>query len=311
MAFHLGRRVLPQHTSKFSRMDYTLPQLFACLVLREFEKKSYRKTEQLLADCPNWRRDIGLKKTPDHNTLWRAFDAVTQLRYVNRMMHLLSQFMWMADLLGLSKKPLSIDSTIFEIRHVSRHYEQRCRQMAQQQQREKDTVNQARSRKVRQLPKLASAVAANCHFILAARARTGNASDQLDFAPLLRQACRRARVRTVVLDAGYDSEKNHRIARLELKVRSIIPPRIGRPTDKPPTGRFRRLMYHRFKRRADARECGQRAQSETVQSMLKRNLGSAMRSIRPDRRQRETLLRVITHNVMLCCPELRGSRLSR
>ena len=35
VAFHLARGVLPDHKSRFSRRDFKLPQLFACLVLRE------------------------------------------------------------------------------------------------------------------------------------------------------------------------------------------------------------------------------------------------------------------------------------
>jgi hypothetical protein len=102
-------------------------------------------------------------------------------------------------------------------------------------------VNRARALKVRQMPKLALAVAANCHLILAARTHTGNGSDSPDFDPLLYHSWRRTRgVKDVVADAGYDSENNHRIARLDLGVRSIIPPKIGRPTDKPPAARYRR-----------------------------------------------------------------------
>jgi transposase len=84
-----------------------------------------------------------------------------------------------------------------------------------------------------------------------------------------------------------------------MNVRSIIPPKIGRPSAKPPAGRFRRLMKQRFARKADAATYGQRSQSETVNSMMKRNLGEYLRSIRPRRRKQEMLLRSITHNLML------------
>jgi transposase len=82
-------------------------------------------------------------------------------------------------------------------------------------------------------------------------------------------------------------------------VRSVIPPNIGRPSAKPPSGRFRRLMRQRFNRKADRRTYGQRAQSETVNSMIKRNFGDALRSVLPKRREQEMLLRALTHNVML------------
>jgi len=55
--------------SKFSRKDFTQPQLFACLVLREHQKKSYRGIEALLIDSPDWLADIGLTKAPDHPAL--------------------------------------------------------------------------------------------------------------------------------------------------------------------------------------------------------------------------------------------------
>lgn len=41
-AFELARRSLRLYSSKFSRRDFTLPQLFACLVVREQFKLSYR-----------------------------------------------------------------------------------------------------------------------------------------------------------------------------------------------------------------------------------------------------------------------------
>jgi hypothetical protein len=62
-------------------------------------------------------------------------------------------------------------------------------------------------------------------FALAARASNGNGSDAPDFDPLLFQSWRRAKVRTVVADAGFDSETNHRIARLDMNLRSIRPAR--------------------------------------------------------------------------------------
>ena len=153
------------------------------------------------------------------------------------------------------------------------------------------------------MPKLSVAVASGCHLILAAKVRTGNGSDAPDFDQLLYRSWKRAPVRVVVADAGYDSEANHRIARDDMGVRSIIPVGIGRPTSKLPSGRWRRHMAKRSKRKADQKQYGQRAQSETVHSMIKRNQGSALRSKTPERREQEMLLRVLTHNIMLMCDQ--------
>ena len=162
-------------------------------------------------------------------------------------------------------------------------------------------MNRSRRSVVRRLPKLSLAVDAASHVILAAIASTGAGGDQPFLDGLLFHAWRRTggRARCVVADAGYDSEENHRIARLDMGVRSISPPRVGRPTSKPPAERWRRNMHHRFKRRADARTYGQRWQSETTNSMIKRNLGSAMRARTAVGRRHELLLRVLTHNIML------------
>lgn len=52
-AHELAKQSLPDHSSKFSRQDFTLPQLFACLVIREHQKKSFRGVEALLIDSPS------------------------------------------------------------------------------------------------------------------------------------------------------------------------------------------------------------------------------------------------------------------
>jgi hypothetical protein len=159
-----------------------------------------------------------------------------------------------------------------------------------------------RRRAMTRLPKLSLACDSATHLVLAATASTGGGGDQPFLDDLLFHAWRRhPAVTHVVADAGYDSERNHRIARRDLGVRSVIPPKAGRATAKPPPPDqpLRRRMHYRFKRRADAALYGQRWQSETVNSMIKRNLGSAMRARTAVRRRHELLLRVLTHNIML------------
>ena len=107
----------------------------------------------------------------------------------------------------------------------------------------------------------------------------------------------------MVADAGYDSEANHRIARQDMGVRSIIPPDAGRPNKKgaPPSSYWRRRMKRLLATRTSRRHCGytQRWQAETVNSMIKRNLGSALRARTARGRSYELLLRVVTHNLMI------------
>ena len=91
-AYEFALKVWPNlYSSPWSRHDFTLPQLFACLVVREQLGLSYRKTEALLRDAPHWLAMIGVPRAPDHNTLWRAFGVVAETRRVNRMLDLMAE----------------------------------------------------------------------------------------------------------------------------------------------------------------------------------------------------------------------------
>lgn len=189
---------------------------------------------------------------------------------------------------------------MLESRHVSRHYEKRQKQ-SQHKGKGKwaKAVNRSRSRVVKHLPKLSLAVNASSHLILAARASTGIGSDSPHFVPLMLDAARRMPLGFALGDAGFDSEDNHRLCRQELGIRSIIPATIGRPGTRGPAGHYRRLMRRRFTGGPDKKHYGQRWQVETVNSMIKRNLGSACRARTPTGRKKDVLLRAITHNVMI------------
>ena len=294
VAHHLARAVLPRYASRFGRHDFTLPQLFACLVVREHQRKSYREAEALLRDAPHWCRGIGMRRVPDHNTLCRAFHALRLGRRAPQLLDRLARWFAVARQLGPA---VAIDSTLYDTHHRSRHYERRLRHHAS---RDRTTADARRSRAARRSPKLCVGVCTRSHLVLAARARTGMGSDCRDFGPLLSDARRRhPRLRVALADAGYDSEDNHRIARLDVGVRSPIKAGAGRPSDKPPAGRYRRLMTRQLGGSQRGRAYAQRSQAETVNSMLKRNLGDALRAKSPAARRHEQLLRVITHNLSL------------
>ncbi len=143
-AHELARDLFDEHSHRFSRHDYTLPQLFACLVLREHQKKSYRGTEQLLRDCSDLRDAVGLTRAPDHNTICRAFTHLVKPAKMNRALDLQVAAAKAKGLnvKGDSVKPAVLDSTCFESRHVSRHFEKRQRQTAKQGRRKKVARNE-------------------------------------------------------------------------------------------------------------------------------------------------------------------------
>jgi hypothetical protein len=112
---------------------------------------------------------------------------------------------------------------------------------------------------------------------------------------LVAEALRVVRLSLLTADAGYDSEPNHRFARDEHQIRTVIPAKHGRPADKPPTGHYRRLMKSRFDRAADRR----RSQVETVISMIKRRQGPHVRGRSYHSQCRDLRLLALVHNVMI------------
>ena len=238
-AHELGRQLFAHLARPAGRPDYTPAQLFACLVVREHQRKSYRGAEALLADAPNLREAIGLLGTPDHNTLCRAFRRLVKGRSMNAALdaQVAQAKARGLDVSGNAAKPSAMDSTCFESHHVSQHFAKRREQTeaaaaaaaaasapvetagSPAQTPEKDAKRKPtaadlkRSKTIRGLPKLSIAVACSCHLILAARATVGMGSDHPHFAPLLADAQARADVRVVTADAGYDSEANHEAGR--------------------------------------------------------------------------------------------------
>jgi hypothetical protein len=304
VAHHLASQALPDYACKFSRHDFTLPQLFACLCCKTLLKRSYRGAEAVLRDAEHWCRAIGMRKVPDHNTLCRAAAVLLKACHVGNLLDAVTRWAALHRALGLSVKPLAGDSSTFERHHVSQHFEHRRRRESRRARRRRMAGKRRDpARALRRLPKLGIAVAGYSHLVLSAWCGTGSGSDAPHFERLLFDAWRRVPHRrfTAVFDAGYDSEDNHRVARQDLGVRSVIPPLTGRPTDRPPPTRWRRHMKRLLRTKRSRRRCGytQRWQAEAVVSMVKRNLGSALAGKTANSRKRDMLLRVLTHDVMI------------
>ena len=56
----VGRAALPPYSSRFSRHDYTQPQLFALLVLKQFFRTDYRGLVALAAEWRDLRHALRL-----------------------------------------------------------------------------------------------------------------------------------------------------------------------------------------------------------------------------------------------------------
>lgn len=177
-----------------------------------------------------------------------------------------------------------MDATGLEARHVSVYYRMRRGEAKR------------RRRRRRAWPKLTAVVHLRTHLIVSAVTGRGPTQDSPEFTPALRQAAAVLALDTVLGDAGYDAEHNHRLCREALGIRSTVinlnPRNTGRRWPATP---YRREMRRRFP--TDLYH--QRWHIESAFSRHKRRLGSALTARRTASQQRELVLRVLTHNVMI------------
>lgn len=190
-----------------------------------------------------------------------------------------------AGLLAGRGPTIAVDSTGLETRHVSAHYQGTRRRTGR------------RGRPRARYPTLTIATHTASHLIAGAVTGTGPAPDFAAFAPVMRQAAAlMPRIGAVVADAGFDSEPGHRLCRGPLGIRRTairLNPRHHHR--RWPTTRYRRAMRRHFPWRLYRR----RQQAESVFSQTKRRLGSALTARRQATQREETILRVLTHNLLL------------
>ena len=184
---------------------------------------------------------------------------------------------------------LVVDATGLDSRHASRHYARR---------------NRSKRFSMRRFTLLAVASHTQSHLIAAAEVAVGPTNESPFFGDLVGEAGQHAAWDRLLADAAYDSEDNHAIARDLYEIRStVIPLNRRRAGRKWPRTKYRRQMVRRFRQKPRGsrhrRVYGQRWQAESVISRTKRLLGAALRGRSDASRERECLLRVLTHNVML------------
>ena len=281
-AWRVAQNALPAYSHRFSPKKFTQHQLFACLVLKAFLKTDYRGLAACLADAPTWCEAIELEQVPHWTTFHKAARRLLKSKPVTGLLdETVGRMMGRKRRVALA----AIDSTGLESRHASRYFIRRRSR----------TPNLWQTTEYTRFPKLGLLVDCSNHLILGYLTDQGPKPDIRDLEPTLAQTSSQVRIEWLTADAGYDSESNHRHCREQQGIRSLIPPKHGRPTDKPAKGRYRRRMQTHF----DHDRYGQRWQVETVVSMMKRRLGSATTGRSYWSRRRDLMLMVLTHNIMI------------
>jgi hypothetical protein len=281
-ALATAQQSLPLYSHRNSPRKFTQHQLFAGLVLKCFLKTDYRGVVAHLTDCPSLCEVLELAQVPHYTTLQKAARRLLSSAAAKRLLDATVR-----QQLGRKRRVprAAIDSTGLEASAASGYFVHRRRYVG----------GPWKTVVYHRFPKLGLVCDVETHFILAADTGRGPKPDVADFRPLLTKALARVGLGRIAADAGFDSEANHAFARRECQVRSIIPAKHGRPTHKPASGHYRRLMQSRF----DSAAYRDRVQVETVMSMIKRRLESFVRGRNCWSQRRELRLKVLTHNVMI------------
>lgn len=283
-AFTLAKDHLPPYAHRYSPKTYTQPQLFVCLVLKTFFRTDYRGLVGILSDFDAMQAFLGLKRVPHYTTLQKASRRLLNAPYAKRLFQgTVRRFLGRRRRLKLA----AMDSTGMDYGRRSAYYVRRRH------------AGQPKAKRVyySHFAKLEASFDCKSHLILAAKMGRGPRPDVDCFKPLLDATLETTRPESMLADAGYDSEGNHQHARVTRKVRSFMPATHGRPTNKPLTGRFRRLMKKRLNK--DYGHYGQRWQAESGFSMIKRCVADTVQGRSQWSQRRELWLIVITYNILL------------
>jgi hypothetical protein len=275
VALQVATRVLPPYRTRFSKHQFTQPQLLAVLCLMRYEDWTFREAEVRLREHGELRAALQLRTVPDYTTLYRflkRLDDDTVERGLTETVRRLRR--------GKTHVRVSaaVDGTGLSYNSVSSFFIRRLEQHSRGMTRHRHWLKWLIVADVKQ------------QILLAQRARAGPWCDTRALPGLVDAAGRRVPLRQVLADAEFDSEANHEYIRQRWRVQSIIPlnPRRGVPQ-----GTLRRQMYQAFPQK----EYGQRAKVETVFSVVKRKLSSRAPGRSLATQVRQALLLGLTYNL--------------
>ncbi len=122
-AHAVAAQAIPPHAHRFSPKSYTQHQVFACLVLKAFLKTDYRGVAALLADCPDLRAVIGLRRVPHDTTLQKASKRLLAAEATTPLLEAtIRRFLARRRRVGIA----AADATGLESRQVSPYFPRRA-----------------------------------------------------------------------------------------------------------------------------------------------------------------------------------------
>jgi Transposase DDE domain/Transposase domain (DUF772) len=263
-ALDVGRAVLPPYRTRFSKHQFTQPQLLAILCLMRYEDWTFREAEVRLSEHRELRQTLGLSSVPDFTTLYRflrRLDAQTIDRAVGETVRRMGG--------GRQRARVAVDATGLAQGAVSTYFVRRLHHHGQ------------KALPWRHWLKWLVVADLDQQLLLSQRARRGPWNDCGSLPAVVEAASQQRPIGLVLADAEFDSERNHTCIRQRLGAQSVIPAKRGKKTWRicGVRAEMRRAFPQKLYRR--------RALIETVFSSVKRKLSARApgRSLRMQRRQ--------------------------
>jgi Transposase DDE domain/Transposase domain (DUF772) len=268
VALDVATAVLPPYRTRFSKHQFTQPQLLAVLCLMRYEDWTFREAEVRLREHGELRRVLGLPRVPDHTTVYRFLKRLDPKK-IDHALGEAARRLGRAARRRRRRARVAVDATGLAQGAISTYFVRRLHHRTQ------------RPLPWRHWLKWLVVADLDQQFLLSQAARRGPWNDCARLPTVVRAASERTPIGLVLADAEFDSERNHTYVRRQLGAQSVIPAKRGKRTWR--IHGVRAEMRRAFPRQIYRR----RALVESVFSSVKRKLSARApgRSLRMQVRQ--------------------------
>ena len=278
IALEVCRAVLPRYRSRFSKHQFTQPQLLAILCLMRYEDWTFREAEVRLGEHRELRQTLGLGSVPDFTTLYRFLQRLDD-QIIDRAVGETVRRLRGTGRKGRRRARVAVDATGLAQGAVSTFFVRRMHHHGQ------------KPLPWRHWLKWVVVADLDQQFVLSQLARRGPWNDCANLPAVVGAASEQTPIGLVLADAEFDSERNHTYIRQQLGARSVIPAKRGKKTWR--IYGVRAEMRRAFPRRLYRR----RALVETLFSSVKRKLSARAPGRSLQMQMRQALLLGLSFNL--------------
>ena len=217
IALQVSRAVLPRYRSRFSKRQFTQPQLLTILCLMRYEDWAFREAEVRLSEHRELRQVLGLGSVQDSTTLYRFLQRLDDQTIdhavgetVRRLRGSLRQ--------KRQRARVAVDATGLAQGAVSTFFVRRMHHHGQ------------KPLPWRRWLKWVVAVDLDQQFVLSQLGRRGPWNDCANLPAVVETTSKQTRIGLVLAEAQFDSERNHTYIRQRLGAQSAIAAKGGKKT---------------------------------------------------------------------------------